>query len=162
MLLQVNGESVESLKHGEIAERVRQSGPTVSVTTITPQGLEFYTKVGSSTATNTHKSPPFPQKRRIVYVVQHKICGRVKAAAECWCPLPVSCSCSWVCPRFSSARRVLMRQLTERKPPQLSRRHRRKQAKDPNPDSAPSKRARWALALIWAASRGGPGPLSAR
>lgn len=51
MLLEVNGEPVESLKHGEVAERVRQSGQKVSVTTITPQGLEFYTKVGSSTDT---------------------------------------------------------------------------------------------------------------
>ncbi|XP_029704412.1 NHERF family PDZ scaffold protein 4b isoform X2 [Takifugu rubripes] len=48
VLLEVNGESVESLKHGQIAERVRQSGQKVSVTTITPQGLEFYTKLGLS------------------------------------------------------------------------------------------------------------------
>ncbi|CAF98547.1 unnamed protein product, partial [Tetraodon nigroviridis] len=45
LLLEVNGESVESLRHQEIVERVRQSGQEVSVTTTTPQGLEFYTKV---------------------------------------------------------------------------------------------------------------------
>lgn len=63
VLLEVNGESVESLKHGEVAERVRQSGQKVSVTTITPQGLEFYTKVGSSAATNRHKG----KKNRLSY-----------------------------------------------------------------------------------------------
>lgn len=46
LLLEVNGESVGSLKHQEVVGRVRQSGQKVSVTTITPQGLEFYAKVG--------------------------------------------------------------------------------------------------------------------
>ncbi|TKS83640.1 Na(+)/H(+) exchange regulatory cofactor NHE-RF3 [Collichthys lucidus] len=48
LLLEVNGESVESLRHEEIVDRVRQSGGQVSLTTITPQGLEFYTKLGLS------------------------------------------------------------------------------------------------------------------
>ncbi|KAM3868983.1 NHERF family PDZ scaffold protein 4b [Diretmus argenteus] len=48
LLLEVNGESVESLKHEEIVERVRQGGQQVTLTTITPQGLEFYTKLGLS------------------------------------------------------------------------------------------------------------------
>lgn len=46
LLLEVNGESVESLKHEEIVDRVRLSGGQVSLTTITLQGLDFYTKVG--------------------------------------------------------------------------------------------------------------------
>lgn len=46
VLLEVNGESVESLKHQEIVDRVRLSGQQISLTTITPQGMEFYTKVG--------------------------------------------------------------------------------------------------------------------
>lgn len=46
LLLEVNGELVESLKHEEIVARVRLSGQQVSLTTITLQGLEFYTKVG--------------------------------------------------------------------------------------------------------------------
>lgn len=46
LLLEVNGESVESLKHEEIVDRVRLSGQQVSLTTISPQGLEFYTQVG--------------------------------------------------------------------------------------------------------------------
>lgn len=45
LLLEVNGESVESLKHEEIVDRVRLSGQQVSLTTITLLGLEFYTKV---------------------------------------------------------------------------------------------------------------------
>ena len=45
ILLEVNGESVESLKHQEVVDRVRMSGQEVSITTITPSGLEFYTKV---------------------------------------------------------------------------------------------------------------------
>lgn len=44
VLLEVNGESVESLTHEEIVDRVRQSGQ-VTLTTIAPQGLNFYTKV---------------------------------------------------------------------------------------------------------------------
>uniref|UniRef100_A0A3Q1HLY0 PDZ domain-containing protein n=1 Tax=Anabas testudineus TaxID=64144 RepID=A0A3Q1HLY0_ANATE len=48
LLLEVNGESVESLKHEEIVVRVRQSGQQLSITTITTQGLEFYTRLGLS------------------------------------------------------------------------------------------------------------------
>lgn len=46
LLLEVNGESTESLKHKEVVNRVRQSGERVCLTTISPQGLEFYTQVG--------------------------------------------------------------------------------------------------------------------
>lgn len=46
LLLEVNGELVESLMHEEIVDRVRLSGQQVSLTTITLQGLEFYTQVG--------------------------------------------------------------------------------------------------------------------
>ena len=46
LLLEINGESVETLKHEEIVDRVRHSGQQVSFTTITSQGLEFYTQVG--------------------------------------------------------------------------------------------------------------------
>ncbi|XP_030602778.1 NHERF family PDZ scaffold protein 4b isoform X2 [Archocentrus centrarchus] len=48
LLLEVNGESVESLKHEEVVDRVRLSGQEVYLTTITPQGLEFYTQLGLS------------------------------------------------------------------------------------------------------------------
>ncbi|XP_054586479.1 Na(+)/H(+) exchange regulatory cofactor NHE-RF4 isoform X2 [Nothobranchius furzeri] len=48
ILLEVNGESVESLKHEEIVDRVRLSGKKVSLTSITPSGLDFYTKLGLS------------------------------------------------------------------------------------------------------------------
>uniref|UniRef100_A0A8C2ZYZ8 NHERF family PDZ scaffold protein 4b n=1 Tax=Cyclopterus lumpus TaxID=8103 RepID=A0A8C2ZYZ8_CYCLU len=48
LLLEVNGESVESLMHEEIVDRVRLSGQQVSLTTITFQGLEFYTQLGLS------------------------------------------------------------------------------------------------------------------
>lgn len=46
LLLEVNGEPVESLRHEIIVDRVRQSGQQVTLTTITPCGLEFYTQVG--------------------------------------------------------------------------------------------------------------------
>lgn len=46
ILLEVNGESVESLTHTEIVDRVRLSGEKLSLTTISFPGLEFYTKVG--------------------------------------------------------------------------------------------------------------------
>ena len=46
LLLEVNGESVESLQHEEIVDRVRLSGQQVSLTTISLRGLEFYTQVG--------------------------------------------------------------------------------------------------------------------
>ncbi|KAK2879804.1 hypothetical protein Q8A73_023616 [Channa argus] len=48
LLLEVNGDSVESLHHEEIVNRVRQSEQQVSFTTITLQGLEFYTRLGLS------------------------------------------------------------------------------------------------------------------
>uniref|UniRef100_A0A3Q2VT59 NHERF family PDZ scaffold protein 4b n=1 Tax=Haplochromis burtoni TaxID=8153 RepID=A0A3Q2VT59_HAPBU len=43
LLLEVNDESVESLKHEEVVDRVKLSGREVRLTTITPKGLEFYT-----------------------------------------------------------------------------------------------------------------------
>ncbi|XP_024117274.1 PDZ domain containing 3b isoform X1 [Oryzias melastigma] len=46
ILLEVNGESVESLTHTEIVDRVRLSGEKLSLTTISFPGLEFYTKLG--------------------------------------------------------------------------------------------------------------------
>lgn len=49
ILLEVNGEPVQSLRHEDIVDRVRLSGKQVSFTAITPSGLDFYTKVG-----NTH------------------------------------------------------------------------------------------------------------
>ncbi|XP_037543530.1 PDZ domain containing 3b [Nematolebias whitei] len=48
LLLEVNGESVESLQHDDIVDRVRLSRTQVSLTTITPSGLDFYTKLGLS------------------------------------------------------------------------------------------------------------------
>ncbi|XP_060911898.1 NHERF family PDZ scaffold protein 4b [Labrus mixtus] len=48
VLLEVNGELVESLNHQEIVDRVRLSGQKVSLSTITPQGLDFYSKLGLS------------------------------------------------------------------------------------------------------------------
>lgn len=51
LLLEVNGESVEMLKHEEIVDRVRLSGQQVSLTTITLQGLEFYTQVSITNRT---------------------------------------------------------------------------------------------------------------
>uniref|UniRef100_A0A665VAY2 Na(+)/H(+) exchange regulatory cofactor NHE-RF4-like n=1 Tax=Echeneis naucrates TaxID=173247 RepID=A0A665VAY2_ECHNA len=48
LLLEVNGESMETLKHEEVADRVQQSKPEVSFTTITYQGFEFYTQLGLS------------------------------------------------------------------------------------------------------------------
>ncbi|XP_077403633.1 NHERF family PDZ scaffold protein 4b isoform X2 [Vanacampus margaritifer] len=48
VLLEVNGEDVELLQHDEIVTRVRESGPHISLRTITPQGHEFYTQLGLS------------------------------------------------------------------------------------------------------------------
>lgn len=45
MLIQVNGESTDSLSHEEVVSKIRQSGQQVTLTTITPQGKDFYTKV---------------------------------------------------------------------------------------------------------------------
>lgn len=45
MLLQVNAESTDSLSHEEVVSKIRQSGQQVTLTTITPQGKDFYTKV---------------------------------------------------------------------------------------------------------------------
>ncbi|XP_061904439.1 NHERF family PDZ scaffold protein 4b isoform X1 [Entelurus aequoreus] len=48
VLLEVNGESVELLQHDDIVKKVRESGQHTSLTTITPQGQEFYTQLGLS------------------------------------------------------------------------------------------------------------------
>lgn len=46
LLLEVNGEAAESLKHEEIVDRVRKSGRVLTLTIISPEGLDFYTKLG--------------------------------------------------------------------------------------------------------------------
>ncbi|KAG7516421.1 Na(+)/H(+) exchange regulatory cofactor NHE-RF3-like isoform X1 [Solea senegalensis] len=48
LLLEINGESAETLTHEDIVNRVKHSGQQVSLTTITSQGLEFYTQFGLS------------------------------------------------------------------------------------------------------------------
>ncbi|KAL6099136.1 nherf4 [Pungitius sinensis] len=48
LLLEVNGEPVETLTHGEIVDRVRLSRHQVSLTTITFKGMDFYTQLGLS------------------------------------------------------------------------------------------------------------------
>uniref|UniRef100_A0A3P9NU42 NHERF family PDZ scaffold protein 4b n=1 Tax=Poecilia reticulata TaxID=8081 RepID=A0A3P9NU42_POERE len=48
ILLEVNGESVDSLRHDEIVERVRLSGKQVFITTISQSGLGFYNQLGLS------------------------------------------------------------------------------------------------------------------
>lgn len=45
MLLEVNGESTESLSHNEVVSKIRQSGQQVTLTTMPPQGQDFYTQV---------------------------------------------------------------------------------------------------------------------
>lgn len=45
MLLEVNGESTESLSHNQVVGKIRQSGKQVTLTTMPPQGQDFYTKV---------------------------------------------------------------------------------------------------------------------
>ncbi|XP_051981737.1 NHERF family PDZ scaffold protein 4b isoform X1 [Xyrauchen texanus] len=47
-LLEVNGEPTESLGHNEVVNKIRQSGQKVTLTTMPPQGQEFYTKLGLS------------------------------------------------------------------------------------------------------------------
>ncbi|XP_077448735.1 NHERF family PDZ scaffold protein 4b isoform X2 [Stigmatopora argus] len=48
VLLELNGESVELWEHDDIVTRVRESGQHISITTIIPQGHEFYTQLGLS------------------------------------------------------------------------------------------------------------------
>ncbi|KAK7173138.1 hypothetical protein R3I93_003071 [Phoxinus phoxinus] len=48
MLLEVNGESTDSLSHDEVVSKIRQSGQQVDLTTMPPQGHDFYTKLGLS------------------------------------------------------------------------------------------------------------------
>lgn len=48
LLLEVNGESTETLKHDDVVDIVRLSGKKVCLTTISFQGMEFYTKLGLS------------------------------------------------------------------------------------------------------------------
>lgn len=46
ILVKVNGEFVDILSHDEVVGKVRESGKRVSFTTMTLEGLYFYTKVG--------------------------------------------------------------------------------------------------------------------
>ncbi|KAI2664682.1 Na(+)/H(+) exchange regulatory cofactor NHE-RF3 [Labeo rohita] len=48
MLLEVNGESTESLSHSQVVSKIRASGQQVTLTTMPPQGQDFYTKLGLS------------------------------------------------------------------------------------------------------------------
>ncbi|XP_059912684.1 NHERF family PDZ scaffold protein 4b [Gadus macrocephalus] len=48
LLLEVDWESVESLAHKDVVERVKQSSPQITLTIISAQGLDFYSKLGLS------------------------------------------------------------------------------------------------------------------
>ncbi|KAK0142581.1 Na(+)/H(+) exchange regulatory cofactor NHE-RF4 [Merluccius polli] len=49
LLLEVNWESVEALAHEDVVARVKESGPRqVTLTTVSAQGLDFYSKLGLS------------------------------------------------------------------------------------------------------------------
>ncbi|KAK2912066.1 hypothetical protein Q8A67_004199 [Cirrhinus molitorella] len=48
MLLEVNGEPTESLSHAQVVSKIRESGQKVILTTMPPQGQDFYTKLGLS------------------------------------------------------------------------------------------------------------------
>ncbi|KAI7812996.1 NHERF family PDZ scaffold protein 4b isoform X1 [Triplophysa rosa] len=48
MLLEVNRESMDSLSHEEVVSKIKHSGQQVTLTTMPPQGKEFYTKLGLS------------------------------------------------------------------------------------------------------------------
>ncbi|KAG7253057.1 hypothetical protein CRUP_033941 [Coryphaenoides rupestris] len=48
LLLEVNGEPVQALPHEDVVERIKQSSPQVTLTTISAQGLDFYSKLGLS------------------------------------------------------------------------------------------------------------------
>lgn len=118
LLLEVNGEPVESLKHEEIVDRVRLSGQQVSLTTITPQGLEFYTKVGITSQITCL----FPKTFFYIY----KCCMLLYTSDEGFFSL--FCFRSWVYHRFSSVRKMLMREKKRaaHQPLQQSSHHKRK------------------------------------
>ncbi|XP_008331040.1 NHERF family PDZ scaffold protein 4b isoform X2 [Cynoglossus semilaevis] len=48
LLLEINGETVQTLTHEEVLAQVKQEGHQICLTTITSRGLEFYTKLGLS------------------------------------------------------------------------------------------------------------------
>ncbi|XP_073697175.1 NHERF family PDZ scaffold protein 4b [Garra rufa] len=48
MLLEVNGKPTESLSHAQVVSQIRESGQQVTLTTMPPQGQDFYTKLGLS------------------------------------------------------------------------------------------------------------------
>ncbi|KAM4619786.1 NHERF family PDZ scaffold protein 4b [Polymixia lowei] len=80
LLLAVNGESVESLKHEEIVDRVRESGQQVTLTTITSQGLEFYTQLGLSPLlfckdTDTEKESSVPMSVVAEQILEEETVG---------------------------------------------------------------------------------------
>ncbi|KAK1787809.1 hypothetical protein P4O66_016299, partial [Electrophorus voltai] len=46
LLLEVNGESTDSLGHEDVVSKIRQSGKHVTLTTMTVHGQDLYTQVG--------------------------------------------------------------------------------------------------------------------
>lgn len=46
LLLEVNEELITHLKHSDVVNKIRQSGQQVTLTTISPQGQSFFSRVG--------------------------------------------------------------------------------------------------------------------
>ncbi len=54
LLLAVNGEPVESMEHEDIVKRIRQSGDTVILTSISIPGRDFYRAVSTVISVCSH------------------------------------------------------------------------------------------------------------
>ena len=55
LLLGVNEELIVNMRHNDVVNRIRQSGQQVTLTTISSQGLDFFTRVGTASSSDAVK-----------------------------------------------------------------------------------------------------------
>ncbi len=72
MLLEVNGESTESLSHNQVVSKIRQSGPQVTLTTMPPLGQDFYNKVNIQSEHINTNTGMILQLRHFLKIISQK------------------------------------------------------------------------------------------
>lgn len=70
LLLVVNEELVQSMEHKDVVDKIRHSGPQVTITTISAQGQDFFTRVCETSSSDSVKTAQ-PHSKKLTVALLH-------------------------------------------------------------------------------------------